>query len=168
MKVHDRKIIKISWFGFEIFEPKFLKHPRLNFLKENDLEIHEFRGIRTKFSTLKTNQKTRVIKINFISENHAFYQQVYRLLPLFAFQIFPCGIWPAWKWDRGNVWPPINGVIWLDFIIVASLCYKTWISLKNIFQEIHYEIRNTVRYGTIYPRLHFILYGVHVRKSELW
>ena len=55
----------------------------LKFSKENDLEIHEFRGIRAKFSTLKTNQKTRVIKINFISENHAFYQQVYRLLPLF-------------------------------------------------------------------------------------
>ena len=151
MKVHDRKIIKISWFGFEILEPKFLKHPCLKFLKENDLEIHEFGGIRTKFSTLKTNQKTRVIKINFISENHAFLPASLPPFTTFCLSNFP--VWPAWKWDRGNVWPPINGVIWLDFIIVASLCYKTWISLKNIFQEIHYEIRNTVRYGTIYPRL---------------
>lgn len=66
------KVIKISGEILEHPGSKFLKHPRLKFLKENDLEIHEFRGIRTKFSTLKTNQKTRVIKINFISENHAF------------------------------------------------------------------------------------------------
>ena len=64
----------------------------LKFLKQNDLEIHEFRGIRAKFSTLKTNQKTRVIKINFISENHDFtITAIYHYFPSYChvFRIVP-------------------------------------------------------------------------------
>ena len=112
------------------------------------LKFMNLEGLERNFQPWKQTRKRVLLKLTLSVKTTHFYQQVYRLLPLFPYQIFP------WKWDRGNVWPPINGVIWLDFIIVASLCYKTWISLKKIFfKKIHYEIRNTVRYGTIYPRL---------------
>ena len=137
------------------------------------INLEGLENFKTKFLTLKTNQKTHVIKINFISENHAFYQQVYRLLPLF-YHFLPfelsrtiitiCGIWPTWKWDRGNVWPPINGVIWLDFIIVASLCYKTWISLKYFFKR--NISKSVIRSATV--RFIHGSFAVSTWESELW
>ena len=57
------------------------------------INLEGLEKILTKYLTLKTNQKTRVIKINFISEKPRFYH--HRHLPLFCpLPRFPNRIFP--------------------------------------------------------------------------
>ena len=72
------------------------------------INLEGLENFKTKFLTLKTNQKTHVIKINFISENHYFtikFTAFYHCFTSFCNQFSRTICDTPWKWDRGYVWP---------------------------------------------------------------
>ena len=128
------------------------------------LKFMNLEGLERNFQPWKQTRKRMLLKLTLSVKTTHFTSKFTAFYHCFTtFATLSRGIWPAWKWDRGNVWPPINGVIWLDFIIVASLCYKTWISLKNISFK-RYITKSVIRSATV----RFIHGLLHVGKSELW